>query len=210
MSDDTPTQRFDTPATATPPQKKPNRLVPLLVIVGLVLVAAIVVLVIVLTSRPANPQPAALTSQTPAPTTSAPPPVVNTTPTPTPTPTSSQSHTSAPPPPTQSTDPKFTVFNVQTAINSCSSGPYYTGTPPIVKVTWATIRADSAWIVQGTSDAADSGFMQIPLNGNQSDFQYSIDFSCGTPSSTYTITLVGSNGKHVSKSWTVKNTSPGQ
>jgi hypothetical protein len=205
MSDDTPTQRFDAPPTGAATASKPNRLVPLLIIVGLILIAAIVVLVLVLVSRPANPQPAAVTSPSPTPTLTAPPPVVN----PTPTPTPSQSHTSAPPPP-QSTDAQFTTFVVQKAINSCSSGPYYTGTPPIVKVTWATIRANSAWIVQGTSDAADSGFMQIPLSGNESDFQYPIDFNCDAPDATFTITLVGTNGKHVSKHWTIQNTSPGQ
>jgi hypothetical protein len=79
-----------------------------------------------------------------------------------------------------------------------------------VKVSWTTVRATSAWIVQGTSDAADSGFMKIPVDGNESDFPYSIDFQCGSASSTYTITLVGNNGKHVSTHWTVTNTSPGQ
>jgi hypothetical protein len=210
MSDDTPTQRFDTPATPAaagePPQKKSNRLLPLVIIIGAILVAAIVVLVVVLVTRGNANQVVALATDTPTPTTGAsqPPPP------PSPTPTPTVSHTTAPPPPPQSTDPAFTKFVVQTAINSCSSGPYYTGTPPTVKVTWATIRAASAWIVQGTSDAADSGFMKIPVDGNETNFPYSIDFQCDTPSSTYTITLVGNNGKHVSKHWTVMNTSPGQ
>ncbi|HEY5230371.1 MAG TPA: hypothetical protein VIJ11_05730 [Galbitalea sp.] len=211
MSDDTPTERFDaqTPPTAPAEVKQKSRLPILLGIVGGVLLLTVILLLVLLlkgqgtplaagTSNPiASPTPSVSTSPTTAPST--------------PTPTPVASHTTAPPPPPpQSTDAAFTKFIVQTAINSCSSGPYYTGTPPTVNVTWATIRADSAWIVQGTSDAAVSGFMQIPLNGNQSSFAYSLDFSCGEPSDTYTITLVGSNGKHVSKSWTIKNTSPGQ
>ena len=211
MSDDTPTQRFDTPAAppAAPeqPQRKSNRLLPLAIIVGAILVAAIVVLVVVLVTRGNSGQVVALSTNTPTPTTSATqtPPSPSATPTPTPTP----SHTTAPPPPPQSTDPAFTKFVVQSAINSCSSGPYYTGTPPTVKVTWNTVRTASAWIIQGTDDAADARFMQIPVNGNETNFPYSIDFACGTASSTYTITLVGTNGKHVSRHWTVKNTSPG-
>ncbi|HEX4442356.1 MAG TPA: hypothetical protein VHZ81_02180 [Galbitalea sp.] len=211
MSNDTPTQRFDSPATpaaaAEQPQKRSNRLLPLAIIIGAILVAAIVVLVIVLVTRGSATPVVALGTNTPTPTTGAnqPPP----SPSPTPTPTPSASHTTAPPPPPQSTDPAFTKFVVQSAINSCSSGPYYTGTPPIVKVTWTTVRTASAWIIQGTDDAADAKFMQIPVNGNESNFPYSIDFQCGTANSTYTITLVGTNGKHVSRHWTVKNTSPG-
>ena len=210
MSDDTPTQRFDAqpPASAPGEPKKKSRLALILGIVGGVLLLVVILLVILLVKGQGTPQAAATNSPIANTTPSATP--SPTTPPATPTPTPSTSHTSAAPPPAQSTDPAFTKFVVQSAINSCSSGPYYTGTPPTVNVTWATIRTDSVWIVQGTSDAADSGFMQIPLNGNQSNFPYEIDFSCDTPSSTYTITLVGSDGKHVSKSWTIKNTSPGQ
>ena len=211
MSDDTPTQRFDAqpPAAGPSEPKGKSRLAVILGIIGGVLLLAVILLIVLLVKGQGTPEAAGTNSPIATTTPSATPTV--TTPPVTPTASQSTSHTAAPPPPPpQSTDPAFTKFVVQTAINSCSSGPYYTGTPPTVNVTWATVRTDSAWIVQGTSDAADSGFMQIPVSGNQSNFPYEIDFSCDTPSSTYTITLVGSNGKHVSKSWTIKNTSPGQ
>jgi hypothetical protein len=212
MSDDTPTQRFDAQAAPAQPgePKQKSRLAVILGIIGGVLLLVVILLVVLLVKGQGTPQAAGTNSPLATTTPSATPTL--TTPPVTPTTTPSAAHTTAPPPPPppQSTDPAFTKFVVQSAINSCSSGPYYTGTPPTVNVTWATVRTNSVWIVQGTSDAADSGFMQIPVNGNQSNFPYSIDFSCDTPSSTYTITLVGSNGKHVSKSWTVKNTSPGQ
>jgi cytoskeletal protein RodZ len=210
MSDDTPTQRFDAqPAPAGPSGDKAKSRLPLILgIVGGVLLLVVILLLVLLFRGQGTPQ-AAGTNSPIATTTPSPTPTPTTDPA-TPTPTPSESHTTAPPPPPPpSTDPAFTKFVVQTSINSCSGGPYYTGAPPIVKVTWASIRTDSAWIVQGTSDAADSQFMQIPVSGNESNFPYEIDFSCGSPSSTYTITIVGSNGKHLSKHWTIKNTSPG-
>jgi hypothetical protein len=210
MSDDTPTQRFDAqPAPAGPSGGTSKSRLPLVLgIVGGVLLLVVVLLLVLLLRGQGTPEaagtnsPIASTSPSasPTPTTSA------TTPTPTP----SESNTTAPPPPPPpSTDPAFTKFVKQTSINSCSGGPYYTGAPPIIEVTWATVRTDSAWIIQGTDDAADAKFMQIPVSGNQSNFPYEIDFACGSPSATYTITIVGSNGKHLSKSWTIKNTSPG-
>lgn len=45
--------------------------------------------------------------------------------------------------------------------------------------------------------------MQIPLNGDQADFPYEQTVDCADDSNVYTITLVGPDGKHVSKSWTV-------
>jgi hypothetical protein len=212
MSDDTPTERFDAqpaPAQSSDENRK-SRLPLILGIIGGVLLLAVILLLVLLLKGPSKPLAAGTSTPIPSSTPSA--SASPTTPPATPTATPSQAHTTAPapPPPPQSTDAAFTKFIVQSTINTCSSGPYYTGTPPTVNVTWATVRTDSAWIVQGTSDAADSKFEQIPVSGNQSNFPYSLDFNCSDPSNTYTITLVGSNGKHVSKSWTIKNTSPGQ
>ena len=210
MSDDTPTQRFDVqPEPGGSGEGKPKSRLPLVLgILGGVLLLVVVLLLVLLLRGQGTPQAAGTTSpilSTTSSTSSTP-----TTPPVTPTATPSGSHTTAPPPPKQSTDPAFTKFVVQSAINSCSSGPYYTGTPPIIQVTWATVRTNSVWIIQGTDDAADAQFMQLPVSGNQSNFPYEIDFECGSPSATYTMTIVGSNGKHLSKSWTIKNTSPGQ
>jgi hypothetical protein len=209
MSDDTPTQRFDAQPPVPSGQNSRSRLPLILGIAGGALLVIVIVLLVLLLGRTGSAQNAAISGPTTTPSTTPSTSALPTTPPDTSPPSADPPHTLAPPPPPKSTDAAFTKFVVQKEINSCSGGPYYTGTPPTVDVTWATIRADSAWIVQGTSDAADSQFMQIPLNGNQSNFQYSIDFACGSANGTYTITLVGSNGKHVSRSWTIKNTSPG-
>jgi hypothetical protein len=209
MSDDTPTQRFDAPAGT--PVKQPRKRNPVLVaaiIVGAILVVAIIVLVVVLVGRGGASQNAALTLPTTSAAASSTATAPASAPVATPTTTPSASHTTAAPPPVQSTDATFTTFAPDLSKYSCSSGPYYSGPTPILKVKWATVRAVSAWIVQGTSDAAESGFMQIPLSGDQSNFSSPLDLSCDPPSSTFTITLVGTNGKHVSKSWTVINANP--
>jgi hypothetical protein len=205
MSDDTPTQRFDQPAAAgTNAPEKRRGLIPILIVIGALILVGIVVIVMVLLTRPSG-APIAAGTNSPIPSASATttPPAPSATPTPTP----SASHTNAPPP-VQSTNPAFTTFAPDLSKYSCSSGPYYSGPTPIVKVTWVTVRTASVWIVQGTSDAADSGFMQIPLSGDQSEFSSPLDLACDPPTSTYTITLVGTNGKHVSKSWTVVNAHP--
>jgi hypothetical protein len=205
MSDDTPTQRFDQQpaASASGERRKRSPLIPILITAGAILLVAVVVLVVVLVTRPTS-STLALNTNSPSPSVTPTTPVVNT---PSPTPTPTPSHSNAPPPP-QNPDAAFTLFAPDLSKYSCSAGPYYSGPTPIVKIKWATVRAKSAWIVQGTSDAADSGFMQIPLSGNQSNFPSELDLACDPPTSTFTITLVGNDGKHVSKSWTVHNAHP--
>lgn len=85
-------------------------------------------------------------------------------------------------------------------------GPGFESTYPLLMVSWTTAGADQAWIVQGTSDAADSMFMQIPLNGSQSDFQNELRLGCNGDPTVFTMTLVGTDGSHVSKSFTVQAT----
>ena len=106
------------------------------------------------------------------------------------------------PPPTGAA---FTAFNPKNQVECDKGGPNFTPPPPPIKISWSTVRTQSAWIVGGTSDAADSQFMQIPVNGNQSDFQYELQFPCFQSSTKYTITLVGTDGQHVSKTWKVTN-----
>lgn len=57
----------------------------------------------------------------------------------------------------------------------------------------------------GTDDAVDSGFMQVPTAGDESDFPYPLQFPCNQDTQKYTLTLLGTNGQHVSKTWTVTN-----
>jgi hypothetical protein len=220
MSDDTPTQRFD-PAGDAPTERfaasspaaspevveerKSRKLMIILGAVGAALLLALIIVLVLLLTK-SNAIPGALPTQSSSATSASPTPSVTPTKsaTPTPTPTPTPTATAAPPP---VTGPAFSQFNVKSSQGGCSmGGPGFDPTYPVVQVQWKAVRADEAWIVTGTSDAVDSGFMQIPLNGDQNDFQYPVTLQCNQDATTFTITLLGSNGEHLSKSWTVQNT----
>lgn len=220
MSDETPTQRFDStpdapterfeqqaaPAVsgdgggAAPPGGSRRLLIILASIGGALLIGVIVLLVLLLTQGSGDtPQP--LTSET-ASETPSPTAVESSSPTPTPTP--SESETAAPPPEPQGA--RFTSFVTPASVACSMGGPGAEPFRPRVNVAWTTEGAVEAWFVNGTSDAADAGFMEIFLNGDQDDFQFPQETSCGNDMNKYTITLVGPNGDHVSKTWSVENT----
>ena len=215
MSDDTPTQRL--PEQNAPGEiyeelgeerQKSRGLLIGLIVAGALLVAAIAVIVIIFLGKGAGANQA---DPTTVPTDSSSPVATDTsapsdTPSDTPTPQPTETQAPPPPPPPPATGAAFTSFSPKSQVACSKGGPGFTPDPPAIQISWATVRADSAWIVQGTSDAADSQFMQIPLNGNQSNFQYTLQFPCFQANATYTITLVGTDGKHVSKSWKVTNT----
>jgi hypothetical protein len=213
MSDDTPTQRFpeQNPIQEDLKQEKQKSrgLMIGLIIAGALLLITIVILLILLLGSQGVGQPQAGDTQSPGPglsETPTPEATESDTPSATPEPTQEPEQPPAQPQqPQQPTGAAFTTFNPTTQVSCSKGGPDFTPDPPSILISWATVRADSAWIVQGTSDAADSGYMQIPLNGNQSNFQYTLQFPCFQASTKYTITLVGSDGNHVSKSWTVNN-----
>lgn len=98
------------------------------------------------------------------------------------------------------------MFDAPASQRCSAGGPGFPPTRPSFTVAWATAGADEAWFVNGTSDAKDSGYLQIPLNGSQGDFAYEQTVDCGDSSNVYTITLVGPDGTHVSKTWTVEIT----
>jgi hypothetical protein len=219
MSDDTPTQRFPNAEGDLPTQRldaadvredlheekqKSRGLLIGLISAGALLLVAVIVLVVFLLGANAQ-SPTALPSSTATPgETATPAPSASETPSGEPTPTAEPDEPDEPEQP-QATGADFTSFQPKKEVSCSKGGPGFTPDPPRIQISWATVRADSAWIVQGTSDAADSGFMQIPLNGNQNDFQYTLSFPCFAADATYTITLVGSDGQHVSRNWTVKN-----
>ncbi|GAA3741678.1 hypothetical protein GCM10022239_16660 [Leifsonia bigeumensis] len=214
MSDDTPTERFEAPSAAATVgeggKKKSKLLILILSIVGGLLLIAVVVLLTLLLSRgiggpSAEPvsdvstSPSASSSETPSESPSA-------SPSETPSESPSASPSSAPPPPPpppQETGPRFKTLNYPSSQSCSAGGPSFPATRPTFTVSWSTAGADEAWFVNGTDDAANSGYMQIPLNGNQGDFPYEQIVDCSDGSNTYTITLVGPDGKHVSKTWTV-------
>jgi hypothetical protein len=212
MSDDTPTERFEAPTPAASPggDRRSKTLIVVLSILGGILLIAVVVLLTLLFSRgigapSANPaadvSPSASTGETPSASPSE-------TPSETPSASPSESPSSAPPPPPPPppAGPTFTKLNHPSSQSCSAGGPSFPPTRPAFTVSWSSTGAAQAWFVNGTDDAANSGYMQIPLSGNQNDFPYEQTVDCSDGSNTYTITLVGSNGKHVSKSWTVQIT----
>jgi hypothetical protein len=217
MSDDTPTVRFpenpaaqntgaqnpgaQRPAAQTPGllpssfQRPPTRQRPerpsrgplvLFVILAILVVAAIVVLLVILDGRLASSsQPVPSTSATtPASASSAPP-------------TPSGAATTAPPPVQPAGT--FSVFVVPEAQGGCGRHG-----APTVMVTWATQHAKSVWIADGSSDAKTSGGVELPLSGSQQNVPDSFTINCGQREDTFTITLVGDNGGHVSKTWMIR------
>jgi hypothetical protein len=72
-----------------------------------------------------------------------------------------------------------------------------------VQATWATTNATQVWVAQGTTDAVSVGVEQIPLSGDQNSFPVSLPIDCNSRSMSYTMTLVGADGAHVSRTWTV-------
>jgi cytoskeletal protein RodZ len=208
MSDDTPTQRLPetggTPTERIPAgaqedlveekQKSRGLLIGLIAAGALLIVAVIVLIWFVLSGAGA---PLANPTNTPLPTASG-----QQTPSASPTPTATETEDPEPP---QQTGPAFTSLDPVEEVECVHGGPFSTPDPPLIKVSWATTRTVSAWIVQGTSDAADSGFMQLTNNGDESDFAYPLQFPCFQASTQFTITLVGDDGSHLSQSWTVTN-----
>lgn len=216
MSDDTPTERFEAPSAAVTgggdDKKKSKLLLLILSIAGGLLLIVVVVLLTLLFSRgigdpnaepvsDVSASPSASSSETPSESPSASPSEM-----PSESPSASPSAPPPPPPPPQQTGPRFTTLNYPSSQSCSAGGPGFPATRPTFTVSWSTAGADEAWFVNGTDDAANSGYMQIPLNGNQGDFPYEQIVDCSDGSNTYTITLVGPDGKHVSKSWTVNIT----
>lgn len=211
MTDDTPTQRLPETTDATgelvEERKKSKALLFTLVGVGAALLIAIIVLLIILfSSGQATPDSSATPSDTPttSPTPSdSPTPTESATPTPTPTPTP----TAAPPPPPD-TSPGFASFSQgQTVFCNATPGPGYT--PPTISFNYTAKNASSVWFLFGEGDAADAQAFPMPISGNQNDVYGGgtpIEYPCGQATAKYTLTVVGNNGQHVSKTFTVKNT----
>jgi hypothetical protein len=203
VTDNTPTERLDslTPQTS----RGPSRGVFIgLIGVGSAIVIALVILIILLMSRPTAPLSAVAPSPTPS---TSPSSATSPEQSPAPSAAASPEPTAAPPKP-PSTAPAFSMFSAPSSEGDCyySEAPAYTPPSVYVKVKWKAVNAESVWFVQGTSDAADSMFMEVPLAGSQDDFPYPFDFQCSSSSNTYTMTIVGKDGTHKSKTWKVKNT----
>ncbi len=199
MSDDTPTQRFETPAPTLPldvqEQRTSRRLVIILASIGgALLLAVLIVLILLLTRGEGTVAP----TSSPTPTASATPtttPTASSTPTPTPTPTE---NTPAPPP---STDPAVASFTINPMTVDCSEGD------PVITIQWATANANYIYfgVDTGGNDAQEAPFFgdSLPASGTSTndfpDGYRPFTYTCGTGSHTYVITAVGSDGSKASK-----------
>lgn len=200
MSDDTPTQRFDTPAPAggselEQEEKKSHGLMIALIAIGALLLIALIILLIVLLGGNGKPvaagtnTPTASASDSPTPT---PTPAV--TPTPTPTPTT-------PPPPPPSTKPAITGYAISPSKLDCSQGT------PNLSIHWSSVNGKNAYFGVNTNDAMTGGMgWVLPPTGSDADFPdgyHPFQALCGNSSTEYTITILGKDGTKVSKKFTV-------
>jgi hypothetical protein len=152
-----------------------------LMIVGGLLLIAVVVLLVLLFGR--GTDNATVSTTTPSPTVSASP----------------TQGVVAPEPVDRSA--RFTSFSAPTTVQCPQEGD-----KPEIQVSWTTANAAEVWYTAGNDDAKDDNYMQVPLSGNQSDLTDEHLFPCNhRETSDYTLTLVGPNGEHVSKHWTVRD-----
>jgi hypothetical protein len=201
MTDDAPTLPLPgiRPAPQPgPPAPRRRGVVAVFVILCVLVVAAIVVLVVVLASRGSVAQPGALATPSISPTASAPPP---------PAPTAT-----VPPAPA----PTFTSLRAAAMQQDCFRGGHGHGghgpgkhgddtATPSIRVSWQTANASEVWVAKGPGDAAGARGVKLPTSGDQGDFPSPVTYDCTERSETFTMTLVGADGQHVSRSWTVQN-----
>jgi len=175
----------------TPPAKSSKRLILILSIAGGVLLLVVIALVFLLLGRSLG-EGEVVASTSPTPTESA-----SASPTPAP------SETQAAP---VDNSVRFTSFAAPTTV-MCDAGDEDNQPPkPEIQVSWASANAVEAWYSPSNEDAKDDGYMKVPLSGNQNNLTDEHLFPCfHDETADYTITLVGANGQHVSKHWTVTN-----
>ena len=187
-------------STEPAPGKKSNRtLIVLIAVIGVLLLAFIALVFFMLGQNAnGNREPAGLDSSAS--------PSASVSETPSAGPSESPSGEAAPP---AATSPRFTSFSAPPTV-TCDAGDEDNQPPkPEIMVSWASANAVEAWYSPGDQDAKNKNYMRIPLSGDQDDLTDEHLFPCFDqgPSRDYTITLVGPNGEHVSKTWTVTDLS---
>jgi len=87
-----------------------------------------------------------------------------------------------------------------------SNPPGYT--VPGITFNYTAKNASSVWFLFGEGDAADAQAFPMPISGNQGDVYgggSKVEYPCPQASAKFTLTVVGTNGQHVSKTFTVTN-----
>lgn len=203
---DAPTQRLEpTPDAAQPGAPGPRRgrgpVIALIVVAALLAAAVVVALVLVLLPHGA-PVAVSTTSATPTTSSAAPSPTASS---PAPSPTATAKSGSGGSGGSRPSGGSFTSLQPTSPVMCSTGGPYTQPVRPDIQVSWSTAHAQSVWIVAGTSDAADSKYMKLPTTGSEKDFSEPIGYQCSQKSEVFTLTLVGDDGTHVSKQFTIEN-----
>ena len=205
MSDDTPTQRINTPdetpvaAAIEQEGKKSRGLMIALIAIGALLLIALIVLLIILLGG--NGKPVAAGTDGPTPTASSASPTPSETPSTTPTTTPTPTTAPPPPPPPPSTKPSITAYSISPSKLDCSNGT------PNLSIHWSSVNGKNAYFGVNTNDAMTGGMgWVLPPSGSDADFPagyHPFQALCGNDSTEYTITILGKDGSKVSKKFTV-------
>lgn len=205
MSDDTPTQRINTPdetpvaAAIEQEGKKSRGLMIALIAIGALLLIALIVLLIILLGG--NGKPVAAGTDSPTPTASSASPTPSETPSITPTTTPTPTTAPPPPPPPPSTKPSITAYSISPSKLDCSNGT------PNLSIHWSSVNGKNAYFGVNTNDAMTGGMgWVLPPSGSDADFPagyHPFQALCGNDSTEYTITILGKDGSKVSKKFTV-------
>jgi hypothetical protein len=183
LSDDTPTKRLPTTPPPLPPTRprRPSR-GPMIafIVLAVVLVMAMGALAWILVTK--------TTIGAAAPPSTAPPSASST-------PSSTPSDPPAPP------QGAFTAFQVPASQQCGGHGRRHQQTN--AQVTWATENSAQVWVAQGSQDALAARGEQVPLSGDQDAFPHPLRLNCDSSSMTFTMTLIGDDGVHVSRTWTI-------
>jgi hypothetical protein len=209
VSDDTPTQRLNTPESAAEAieeeGKKSRGLMIALIAIGALLLVALIILLIVLFGG--NGKPVAVDTKSPTPTASDTPsqtPSASATPTTTPTPTPTTT-TAPPPPPPPPSGPSLATFTTDHSTVKCDNK---TGNPIILTFRWSGTNGSVVYIAVGaTSDPKQNGQgWMLPTTGTQADFPYELDYGCYNAKVTYSLGIYDNSGHKSVKQLTITNT----
>ncbi len=174
------------PGTPLPTAGGPNRIILILGIVAGLLLLTVVAVVFLLVGR-GGAAPGA--GETPTPTLSA-----SESPTPTPTVSEEPEETQAP----VDNSTRFTNFSADLTVECDPTGEQ---DKPEITFSWTAANAVEAWYTPSDEDAKDDNYMQFPTAsaGTNNDLTDEHLFPCNHRQfMDMTITLVGSNGAHVS------------